>query len=65
MPMADPNALTVDLAYSLNGGGSWVPIAAARPNTGSYNWTLPTPGGGQCPGAGHGFRRGGHGHRHQ
>ena len=23
------------------------------------------PGGGQCPGAGHGFRRGGHGHRHQ
>lgn len=31
----------VDLAYSLDGGASWTPIADAIPDTGSYSWTLP------------------------
>ena len=31
----------VDLAYSLDGGTAWVPIASSRPNTGTYSWTLP------------------------
>jgi len=31
----------VDLAYSLDGGTSWTPIASAIPDTGSYSWTLP------------------------
>jgi hypothetical protein len=31
----------VDLAYSLDGGTSWLPIANAIPDTGSFNWTVP------------------------
>ena len=31
----------VDLAYSLDGGASWTPIASAIPDTGSFNWTVP------------------------
>ncbi len=36
-----PNALSIALDYSTNGGGSWTPIAAGLSNTGSYPWTLP------------------------
>lgn len=32
---------SVDLAYSLDGGASWTPIASAIPDTGSFNWTVP------------------------
>lgn len=32
----------VDLAYSLNGGTSWTPIANAIADSGSFNWTVPT-----------------------
>jgi agmatine deiminase len=31
----------VDLAYSLDGGTSWTPIASAIPDSGSFNWTVP------------------------
>lgn len=31
----------VDLAYSIDGGTLWNPIANAIPDGGSYNWTLP------------------------
>ena len=31
----------VDLAYSVNGGTSWTPIANAIPDSGSYAWTVP------------------------
>jgi agmatine deiminase len=31
----------VDLAYSLDGGTSWVPIANAIPDTGTFSWTVP------------------------
>ncbi|MGA9525733.1 MAG: galactose oxidase-like domain-containing protein [Myxococcaceae bacterium] len=32
----------VDLAYSLDDGGSWEPIAKALANSDSYTWTLPS-----------------------
>jgi len=35
---------SLDLAWSADGGANWNPIAAAAPNTGSYNWTVPGSG---------------------
>ena len=32
---------SVDLAYSLDGGANWTPIATAIPDSGSYNWLVP------------------------
>lgn len=37
-----PDALTVDLDYSSNGGGAWTSLATDLSDTGSYAWTLPT-----------------------
>ncbi|MCC6348216.1 MAG: hypothetical protein IT347_01320 [Candidatus Eisenbacteria bacterium] len=31
----------VDLAWSVDDGSSWLPIAASAPNTGSYAWVVP------------------------
>jgi hypothetical protein len=31
----------VDLAYSIDGGATWVPIANATPDNGAFNWTVP------------------------
>jgi hypothetical protein len=38
---AGPDAGTVDLAYSPDGGASWLPIAAGTPNDGAHAWTVP------------------------
>ena len=38
---ASADAGTVDLEYSLDGGTSWLPIAAGQPNDGSYLWSVP------------------------
>lgn len=32
---------TVDLYYSINGGGSWIEISLAEPNSGTYTWSVP------------------------
>jgi hypothetical protein len=32
----------VKLEYSTNSGGSWLPIQASVPDTGSYEWTVPS-----------------------
>jgi len=32
---------TVDLYYSINGGGSWVEISLAETNSGTYSWGVP------------------------
>ena len=37
-----PDALTIDLDYSSNGGGAWTSLATGLSDTGSYAWTLPT-----------------------
>jgi len=31
----------IDLAYSLDGGANWTPIATAIPDSGSYDWVVP------------------------
>jgi agmatine deiminase len=33
---------SVDLNYSLDGGQSWTPIASGLPDTGSYDWLVPS-----------------------
>lgn len=37
-----PDISQVKIEYSLNNGSSWTTIAASAPNTGSYQWTLPS-----------------------
>ncbi len=38
---------TVDLYYSINGGGSWVEISLAETNSGTYSWGVPDAVGAQ------------------
>lgn len=38
---ADPDAVTVSLSYSADGGSTWVPIASGLEPDGSYDWTMP------------------------
>jgi agmatine/peptidylarginine deiminase len=33
---------SVDLAYSLDGAATWIPIASGIPDSGSYLWTVPS-----------------------
>ena len=37
----DGGGLTVDLAYSLDGGATWTDLATDAANTGAFDWTLP------------------------
>lgn len=37
----DGAALAVDLAYSIDGGGTWTGLVTGAPNTGSLPWTVP------------------------
>ncbi|HVP39068.1 MAG TPA: S8 family serine peptidase, partial [Candidatus Saccharimonadales bacterium] len=34
---------SVALAYSVDNGAHWIPVAANLPNSGSYSWNVPTP----------------------
>lgn len=38
----------IDLFYSINNGGSWIPIDSNIPDSGSYAWTVPTNTSSQC-----------------
>jgi len=40
-PEAGLDPGTVDLEYSTDGGSSWLPIASAAANDGTYGWTVP------------------------
>ncbi len=37
-----PSALSADLAYSPDGGGTWIPIALGLPGVRSHDWTVPS-----------------------
>ena len=32
---------SIDLTYSINNGGSWLPVATGEANDGTYDWTVP------------------------
>ncbi|HKQ62610.1 MAG TPA: matrixin family metalloprotease [Candidatus Polarisedimenticolaceae bacterium] len=42
---AGPDAGTVDLEYSTDGGTSWKPVAAGTPNDGAHSWVVPPEAG--------------------